>query len=125
MKYDMHNSYEWTINYTPHPTKFIEIFQRPVDDQFYQERFSEIKQPNSSKLRTYRIVKTEKPLESYLYELKNLKHRIMMVKFRLSDHKLTIETGIHENAVKELRFYSIYPNKVEDELRLILEYQCY
>ena len=115
--------YERTITYTSHPTKFKKIFQRLVD-KFYQESFSEIKQP-SSKLRTYSILKTEKGFENYLYEIKNLKHRIMMTTLRLSDHKLMIETGRHKNIIKELRFCPFCPGEVEDEIHFILKCRPY
>ena len=123
MQNGMLNLYECTMSYTRHPSIFKKVFQRLVD-QYYQESFSEINQPNS-KLRTYSILKSEKGFESYLYEIKNLKQRMMMSKLRLSNHKLMIEKGRHKNIPKELRFCLFCPNKVEDEVHFILECQCY
>ena len=123
MKNGMLNLYESRITYTRQPILFKKVFQRLID-QHYQISFAEIKQPNS-KLRTYSILKTEKGFESYLIELKNLKQRIMMTKLRLSDHKLMIETGRHNNITKQLRFCPFCINKVEDEIHFILECHCY
>ena len=47
----------------------------------------------NSKLRTYGIFKSEVREEPYLRIVKNVKDRISMSKFRLSNHKLMIEKG--------------------------------
>ena len=65
MKHGMLNLYECTINYTSHPTKFKEVFQRPVDRLFQEVVNSE----NIAYLTRKRV------FESYLCELKRLKHR--------------------------------------------------
>ena len=76
-------------------------------------------------------------MKNDLYQIKNLKHRMVMAKFRLSNHKLIIETGMHKNItnvqcipVKQRMKYSLFKgpmhsNKVEDEIHFILECQCY
>ena len=51
-------------------------------DIFQQKVFEEIKQ-ETSKLRTYSIVKKDFKQERYLETVKNVKDRISMTKFRL------------------------------------------
>ena len=63
-------------------------------DIFYQKAFANISNAES-KLRTYGIIKCEIGEEPYLRYVKNIKDRISMTKFRLSNHKLMIEKGRH------------------------------
>ena len=56
-------------------------------DIFHQTSFSEI-QKDSSKLRTYGVIKTQIGYENYLNEIQNTQTRISLTKFRLSNHHL-------------------------------------
>ena len=49
----------------------------------------------TSKSLCYRNRKSNIKLEPYLLQVRNKKHRRMLAKLRLSDHKLEIETGRH------------------------------
>ena len=51
----------------------------------------------SSKLRTYALFKTEPGIEKYLIEINNVSVRQKLTKFRLSNHKLAMETGKHDS----------------------------
>jgi hypothetical protein len=65
-----------------------------VTEIFFQKAFTEISS-ESSKLRTYSLVKKEIRREPYLSNVVNVKDRISMTKFRLSNHELMIEKGRH------------------------------
>ena len=100
------------------PPPHITFFQREIDI-FHQNSFAEINGENS-KLRTYKLFKTSIQQEPYLTEIKNVKDRITMTKFRLSDHKIMIEKGRHHNIRKELRFCKFCPNTIEDEIHFLM-----
>ena len=95
----------------------VKVFNRLVDI-FYQNTFAEIEK-ESSKLRTYSIVKKEAGEEPYLSFVRNVKDRISMSKFRLSNHKLMIEKGRHLNMEKMDRKCPFCPT-VEDETHFLL-----
>ena len=98
----------------------VEVYKRLVDI-FHQNAFGEIS-AESSKLRTYSLLKKKAGEEPYLKAVRNTNDRISMTKFRLSNHKLMIEKGRHLNLRKEDRicpFCSAY----EDEKHFLLH--CY
>ena len=90
----------------------VKVFERLVDI-FYQNSFAEIKK-ETSKLRTYGLIKKEAGEEPYLRAVSNVKDRISMSKFRISNHKLMIENGRHFNLAKFDKKCPFCPN-VEDE----------
>ena len=92
------------------------VFQRN-NDIFHQRSFAEISD-QSSKLRTYGLIKSEIREEPYLRIVKNIKDRISMTKFRLSNHKLMIETGRHRNMDKTIRICP-FCTSVEDEIHFL------
>ena len=49
----------------------------------------------SSKLNVYRTLKKDCKLAPYLIQIKNYKQRILLTKYRLSDHSLAVEKGRH------------------------------
>ena len=63
-------------------------------DIFHQISFHKI-QHNSSKLRTYAELETKIGMETYLVNIQNTEERTQMSKFRLSNHRLMVETGRH------------------------------
>ena len=69
----------------------------------------------------YGIFKTEIGYENYLSIIKDPKKRTVITKFRLSNHRLMIEVGRHQNIPKEFRFCPFCPNKVETEAHFLLE----
>ena len=76
------------------------------------------KQP---KMRTYCTFKTQIMLENYLLNVKNLKTRIAASQFRLSDHRLEIETGRYHRPKKNVndRLCSVC-NEVENEMHCLM-----
>ena len=99
------------------------VFVR-MKDIFHQEAFAAINM-ESSKLRTYKLIKGEIGFEKYLSSFKNIKERRILTKFRLSNHTLMIEKGRHKNIDKKLRFCPFCPNRIEDELHFLLECTCF
>ena len=83
------------------------IFQT-LFDAFHQNSLECIRD-EGSKLRTYATFKNNIRFEKYLSEIKNPKIRIQISKFRLSKHKLMIETGRHKKLQKELRVCPLLP----------------
>ena len=99
------------------------VFQR-LSDNFHQSALSQIEN-DSSKLRTYSLLKTSLGYEDYLDEVKNTKHRISLTKLRLSNHSLMIEKGRHLKINKNLRHCPFCPNIVEDEMHFLVTCKTY
>jgi len=102
-----------------YPFIFKKFYQR-LYDNFHETTFGDIKE-NSSKLRTYALFKTEPGLEKYLAEVKNVSIRQHVTKFRLSNHRLAIETGRHDGVSPEERFCTFCPNEIEDEAHFLFK----
>ena len=94
------------------------LFQR-LSDEFHQNAFESIRK-EGNKLRTYALFKSEIGLEKYLIHIKNVAIRKEMTKFRLSNHRLMIETGRHKNIAKECRFCPFCKETVETEIHFLL-----
>ena len=94
------------------------VFSR-MSDIFHQESFSALKE--SSKLKTYQLLKTEIGLEPYLTVMNNTEDKKILTKFRLSNHNLMIEKGRHQKINKNLRTCPFCPKHIEDELHFLLE----
>ena len=97
---------------TEYPFVFKKLYQR-LHDNFHELSFGMIRE-NSSKLRTYALFKTEPGIEKYLIDIKNITMR-QEVKFRLSNHRLAIETGRHDGLEPHKRFFPFCVDKVENE----------
>ena len=92
------------------------VFQRNIDI-FHQKAFAEISN-ESSKLRTYGLIKSELGEEPYLGIVGNIKDRVSMTRFRLSNHKLMIEKGRHRGLEKDMRICPFCVS-VEDETHFL------
>ena len=53
--------------------------------------------------------------EQYLTDMKNVQERTLVTKFRLSNHRLMIEVGRHDDTAQEERFCPFCPQAVEHE----------
>ena len=92
------------------------VFQRCIDI-FHQNALAQTRNENS-KLRTYGIFKSEIREEPYLKIVKNVKDRISMTKFRLSNHNLMIEKERHRNMDRSLRVCP-FCTTIEDEIHFL------
>ena len=95
-----------------------------MTDSFNQQSFSEI-QEEGSKLNCYSTFKTTPGTEMYLNEVKSIKHRIALSRFRLSCHKLNIEVGRYTQVPRTERFCPFCPENVEDENHFLLSCGAY
>ena len=100
----------------------VEVYKRLVDI-FQQRVFEEIRKEDS-KLRTYSLIKKDFKIEPYLENVKNLKDRRSMTKFRLSNHNLMIEKGRHLNLVINERKCP-FCLSIEDEKHFLLDCNVY
>ena len=93
-------------------------------DIFHQNSFAELDRENS-KLRTYKLLKTEIGREPYLNHIRNIEDRMTLTKFRLSNHNLMIEKGRHQNIPRNLRYCPFCPGKIEDEIHFLVKCKCF
>ena len=95
---------------------YKELFKGRLTSQFIQEWQSNLL--NSSKCSFYRHLKENFGLEKYLLTLPT-KFSRKICKFRLSNHKLNIETGRYNNTERNLRYCDkCLLNLVGDEYHL-------
>ena len=95
-----------------------------MSDIFHQDAFSAMSK-DSSKMRSYQLIKGEIGFETYLTTVVNIQNRKILSKFRLSNHNLMIEKGRHLNINKNLRFCPFCPKHIEDEMHFLLECTSY
>ena len=57
--------------------------------------------------------------------MKNIRNRIALTKFRLSNHTLMIETGRHENIQQANRRCSFCPENIENEVHFLIHCPVY
>ena len=101
----------------------INIIKRRISDIFKQTWQQKIN--NSPKSTFYRLIKTEFKFEKYLDELPFNK-RIILTQFRLSNHKLPIETGRWSNINKENRLCVLCTSQtLGDEYHYIFECETF
>ena len=99
------------------------FFKRTIDI-FHQNSFAELNRVNT-KLRSYKLLKTEIGSEPYLNGIKNTRDRISLTKFRLSNHSLMIEKGRHQNLPLKLRLCPFCPHHIEDEIHFLISCKCF
>ena len=91
---------------------------------FSKHTFHEMKK-ESSKLRTYSLLKTQIGYENYLRKIENIQHRTAFTKFRLSNYCLEIEKGRHQRIDKNNRFCPFCPKSIEVEKHFLLQCEIY
>ena len=113
------------LNEYPDKPPFIgkKLHQNLVD-QFHQTALANIRS-DGSKLRTYALFKSEIGIEPYLSKIRNVATRTQVARFRLSNHKLAIEEGRHQNISAHLRFCPFCKNKIECEIHFITDCPTY
>ena len=80
---------------TPITVKLI-ITQRK---ETYQDHWKE-ETKSQSRLECYLALNRDYELAEYLSTVRDLKQRQILTRYRLSDHKLTIQTGRHKKSTK-------------------------
>ena len=95
-----------------------------LSDVFYQSAFESINKQDS-KLRTYSLIKASVEIENYLITTRNINARVCLTKFRLSNHKLMIETGRHHKVPKTERFCPFCHGMIEDEIHFLINCKQY
>ena len=81
---------------------------------------------HKNKLRTYRKFKSQFGREDYLSSIPQPEMRVELLKFRVSCHKLHIETGRHPYIPIEMRLCQLCDkNKIEDEEHFLMECEVY
>ena len=98
------------------------VFNREKDI-FHQLSFHDIQ--NSSKMNTYAKLKTKIGLESYLNIINNTDERIQLSKLRLSNHRLNIETGRHNNVKRDDRYCPFCKTDIENEYHFLIKCSIY
>ena len=101
-----------------------DAFLGKAKDIHYQEAFTQIQNPES-KLRTYALIKTNIGREPYLKEIKNTKYRQKLTKFRLSNHRLLIESGRHMKLPITERICPMCRAGIEDEIHFLVKCNFY
>ena len=109
--------------FTKNENSHSEAFQRMVDI-FHQKALTSI-QRDDAKLRTYSLLKLKPGFENYLSEIKSIKERTALTKFRLSNHLLMIEKGRHKDLDRTERFCPFCPKSIEDEIHFLLNCKTY
>ena len=76
--------------------KFLQNFNEIRYTRYQQDWLDAINDNRkSSKLRTYRLVKTDYRIEPHILYIRNKKHQRALTRLRVSFHKLNIELGRH------------------------------
>ena len=97
----------------------IDTIRQRLYHIYYQQWYSDVH--NSRRLSSYSLYKTDLKLESYLENVTVVKHRIALSKFRVSSHKLAIETGRYYNIPNDERLCMFCNMRaVETEYHLLL-----
>ncbi len=95
-------------------------------EQFQDNWAKEKTKLTTGKLRTYFTFKYNSQLEHYLDGIDNFETRSAIAKFRLSAHKLKIETGRYNKTPVESRLCeNCINNSIEDELHFLFNCPLY
>ena len=95
-----------------------ELFERLLDI-CHQNEISSIS-CETGKLRTYSLIKSNIGYENYLSNVRNVKSRQSLTKFRLSIHDLMIEVGRYKKITKSERFCPFCPRYMENEIHFLI-----
>ena len=97
-------------------------FLRDDYDRYWRNKMIE-----SPKALAYNKFKYNVSTEKYLYAVKNIRHKIVLTRLRLSNHKLCIETGIHlrPKLERHKRKCFICKDEIEDEIHFVVKCPLY
>ena len=99
-------------------------FYERLSDIHHQNAFTIINN-DSSKLRTYALLKNKPGMSKYITDISNTKDRVELSKLRLSNHKLHIETGRFHNLDEARRICPFCKNQVENEIHFTISCPTY
>ena len=100
----------------------IKIIYQNKYDRDWLSKISE-----SPKAISYCKIKYNVSLENYLYEVKNIRHKIALSRLRLSNHSLLIETGRHlrPKLERQERKCFVCRDDIEDECHFVTKCPLY
>ena len=118
-------SYIWNNQFKDFDhNKFLNAFSLRIKDINAQNISKDIGE--NKKLSQYAKFKDNLSYEHYLDEIKSTEKRKALTRLRISNHKLRIETGRHQNIPREERICeNCALNKIEDEKHFLLECSKY
>ena len=99
-------------------------FYKRLSDIHHQNAITIIND-ESSKLRTYALLKNKPGMSAYITEISSTKDRVALSKSRLSNHKLHIETGRFCNLDETRRVCPFCKNQVENEIHFLITCPTY
>ena len=100
-----------------------EVFKRLLDI-CHQNQISSIS-CETGKPRTYSLIKSNIGYENDLSNVRNVKSRQSLTKFRLSNHDLMIEVGRYKKIPKSERFCPFCQSYVENEIHFLINCTTY
>ena len=112
-------------------SRVLTNLEKRLQDQYQQLFFAKIqdhkvKHGSDTKLRFYRLFKNSYSAEKYLSSVPSFKMRQIFSKFRISNHKLRIETGRYSQEKVSERTCQFCPSSVtEDEFHLLFTCNLY
>ena len=76
---------------------------------------------SGGRLKLFSVIKQDFSFEKYLSKIKDVKHRRVLTQFRISSHRLAIETGRHTRIARKNRLCkSCSAGEIEDEAHILL-----
>lgn len=104
-------------------TWLVKCIKQKLCDQFIQQWSSDIE--ISSKGISYRLFVDNFEMQHYLLSNISTKNKILLCKFRTSNHKLPIETGRWSNIPKSDRICTLCFEDIGDEFHYIMVCKCF
>ena len=104
-------------------------FKEQLHQSFMMDCINKINDSTTNpKLRTYKLLKEQFKLESYLTHPTNINHTLALLKFRISAHNLAIETGRYtkpKTPIENRLCIHCTQNEVETEKHFLLNCSLY
>ena len=114
----------WLFPESVNNDHFIPLFKNRLRDQYITNW--DVSVTSCSSMILYKELKPVFERSSYLDIVDNKKHRNIIAKLRLSSHKLSIETGRHQNIDRDQRKCILCNlNDIEDEFHFVLKCPYY
>ena len=88
----------------------------------HYQKIWELRSNLNPKATFYHLFEVDIKIEPYLDIIRGRSLRVVLSKFRLSDHELNIETGRHRNVKRDERYCSFCNNSVEDKYHILFQW---